>query len=296
MKLRDLEYFCYLYQVGTFTGVANHFHVEQPTVTLAIKRLEASLNAKLAFRNRSKGVIQITPAGEILYRHATSMLRDAELAGLEISKHNSKKIRFGLPPIIGSLYFPLVIDQIIEEHLLDDLEVDENGSQQLLLDLLGGKIDIALLGSPMPIQNTAIQTTMLTSREFMVISSKDHWLANQEQVAFSDLQNERFITLNGKFIHANVLKVYSQQAHFKPHIVFETESISTMKRLVEKNAGIGLLVKDAVSQNDQLSQTTLENPLPERFNISIATRKGYLADDHEQRFIDQLTKLQSQIN
>lgn len=296
MKLRDLEYFCYLYQVGTFTGVANHFHVEQPTVTLAIKRLEASLNAKLAFRNRSKGVIQITPAGEILYRHATSMLRDAELAGLEISKYNSKKIRFGLPPIIGSLYFPLVIDQIIEEHLLDDLEVDENGSQQLLLDLLGGKIDIALLGSPMPIQNTAIQTTMLTSREFVVISSKDHWLANQEQVAFSDLQNERFITLNGKFIHANVLKVYSQQAQFKPHIVFETESISTMKRLVEKNAGIGLLVKDAVSQNDQLSQTTLENPLPERFNISIATRKGYLADDHEQRFIDQLTKLQSQIN
>lgn len=296
MKLRDLEYFCYLYKVGTFTGVAKHFKVEQPTVTLAIKRLEDALKTKLAFRDRSKGLIQITPAGEILYRHASNMLRDAKLADLEINHYNSKKIRFGLPPIIGSLYFPLVIDGIIQDHLLDDLEVDETGSQQLLLDLLGGKVDIALLGSPLPIQNDAINTTFLTSRQFVIISSKEHWLNNRQSISFSELKDEPFISLNGRFIHSEVLKVYSDQAKFHPHIIFETQSIETMKRLVEKNAGIGVLVKDAISPADQLATTTLRNPLPERFNISIATRKDYLADAHEQAFISDLFKLQSIIN
>lgn len=296
MKLRDLEYFCYLYQVGTFTGVAKHFNVEQPTVTLAIKRLEASLKTKLAFRNRSKGLIQITPAGEILYRHASNMLRDAKLANLEIDQYTSKKIRFGLPPIIGSLYFPLIIDGIIQDHLLEDLEVDETGSQQLLLDLQGGKIDIALLGSPLPLQNNVINTTFLTSRQFVVISSKTHWLSKSQSISFAKLKSEPFITLNGRFIHSEVLKVYSDQAKFHPHIIFETQSIETMKRLVERNAGIGLLVKDAIRPSDELSLTALENPLPERFNISIATRKNYLADDHEQAFISDLFKLQTILN
>ncbi|MCP0887114.1 LysR family transcriptional regulator [Ligilactobacillus sp. WILCCON 0076] len=296
MKLHDLAYFCSLYNLRTFTAVAKHFNVEQPTVTLAIKRLENSVQAKLVFRDRSKGMIQVTPAGEILYRHAVKMLEDANLAEIEIRQYANSKIRFGLPPIIGSLYFPKIINEITDAELLKNLEIDESGSQQLLTDLMTGKVDIALLATLLPVQNSNISVNFLGSRDFYIISATNHWLAQQEEIDFSELKNEPFITLNGKFIHQHLLKLYGHQAHFKPRVVFETQSISTLKKLVAKNAGIGLLVGDAVNSHDQLSLTKITPALPERFNISIATRKDYLFDEQEESFINKLLLLQDRIN
>lgn len=295
LKLHDLAYFCSLYRLKTFTAVAKAFNVEQPTVTLAIKRLETSLQATLVFRNRSKGIIQITPAGEILYRHAQRMLQDANLAQIEIKQYANHKIRFGLPPIIGSLYFPKIVNEVIQTGLLKNLEIDETGSQQLLNDLLGGKIDIALLATLLPVKNDRIKIDFLGSRNFYIISAVDHWLAAKSTVDFQQLKNESFISLNGKFIHEELLRLYSHQAHFKPKVVFETQSISTLKKLVARNAGIGLLVGDAVNQHDQLSLTKIVPALPEKFNISVVTRKNYLPDESEKKFIEKLLLLKQKM-
>ncbi len=295
MKLRDLQYFCSLYKTGTFTELAKSFKVEQPTVTLAIKRLENELGETLVLRNRSKGIIEVTQVGEILYHHAQNILHEENLASTEI-KHFNKGIRFGLPPIIGNLYFPLVAKKIAEDGLMANLELDETGSNQLYQDLMAGKIDIALLGSSLPIRNKKLTTNFLSSGEFVIISSKKHWLAKQNTVSFEDLKQEPFVTLNGKFIHDHVLNLYSQRVNFSPKIIFETQSIETLKNLVAQDVGIALLVKDAILPTDNLAVNYLQSPLPEKFNVSIATRKDYIRDNLEKKFIEDLEVLKNKIH
>lgn len=296
MKLNDLNYFCYLCKVGSFTEAAKHFNVKQPTVTLAIKRLENSLQTQLVSRDHSQNFLQVTSSGKILYEHAIKILNEVHLATVEINNFSQEKIRFGLPPIIGNLYLPLVVPELSENNLLQSLVVDESGSEQLTQDLLSGKIDIALLGSYSPFNDSRLAATQITWRDFAIISSNKHWLKDYEKVSFSDLKDEKFITLDSKFIHRQVLEHYSNEAGFTPNIIFKTQSISILKRMVEQNSGIALLVGDAVALGDQLKCTPLTDVFAEKFNISIVTRKNYLLKEREWELVTQLLKIKDKLH
>lgn len=295
MKLNDLNYFCYLCKVGSFTEAARHFDVRQPTVTLAIKRLENSLQTQLVSRDHSQNFLKITPSGKILYEHADKILNEVHLATVEIDNFSKEKIRFGLPPIIGNLYLPLIAPELSENSLLQSLVVDESGSEQLTNDLLNGKIDIALLGSFAPINDSRLAATKITDRDFAIISSNKHWLKKYDQISFADLKNEKFITLDSKFIHRQVLEHYSNEVGFTPNIVFKTQSISILKRMVEQNSGVALLVGDAVALGDKLKSTPLTATFAEKFNISIVTRKNYLLKDREWELVTQLLKIKDKL-
>ncbi|MBN7274460.1 LysR family transcriptional regulator [Ligilactobacillus pobuzihii] len=295
MKLKDLRYFCYLCQVGSFTETAKHFNVKQPTVTLAIKRLESSLHIQLIYRDHSQNFLKVTSPGKILYEHATSILNEVQLAKIEINNFSQEKIRFGLPPIIGNLYLPLVVPELNEKNLLQNMIVDESGSEQLTKDLIDGKIDIGLLGSFAPINDPRLSATRITSRDFAIISSNKHWLNNYTEVSFSDLKGEQFISLDSKFIHRKVLQHYSSRAGFTPNIIFKTQSISILKRMVEQNSGIALLVGDAVALGDKLKSTPLTDEFDDKFNISIVTRKNYLLKNQEWELVTQLLKIKDKL-
>ncbi|KRN87274.1 LysR family transcriptional regulator [Ligilactobacillus acidipiscis] len=282
--------------MGSFTEAAKHFNVKQPTVTLAIKRLENSLQTKLVSRDHSQNFLKVTAPGKILYEHATKILNEVHLATVEIDNFSQEKIRFGLPPIIGNLYFPLIVPELNKNNLLQNLVVDESGSEQLTQDLLTGKIDIALLGSFTSIDNSRLAATQITARDFAIISSDKHWLSDVEKVSFSDLKDEKFITLDSKFIHRQVLEHYSNQAGFIPNIIFKTQSISILKRMVEQNSGIALLVGDAVALGDELKSTPLTDNFATKFNISIVTRKNYLLKNQEWELVTQLLKIKDKLH
>lgn len=53
MNFKDLEYFQRLVREKNFTKVANAFHVSQPTITYAVKRLEDELGTQLVYRDQS---------------------------------------------------------------------------------------------------------------------------------------------------------------------------------------------------------------------------------------------------
>ena len=296
MKLNDLQYFCYLCQVGSFTEAAKRFNVKQPTVTLAIKRLEKNLQTKLVSRDHSQNFLTVTPTGQILYEHATQILNEVQLATVEIGNFSSQKIRFGLPPIIGNLYLPLVASELADAGLLQNLVVDESGSEQLTKDLLHGKIDLALLGSFAPINDDRLAATQITDRNFAIISSNQHWLKDYSQISFTQLHDEKFISLDSTFIHRQVLEHYAHEDGFEPNVIFKTQSISILKRMVEQNAGIALLVGDAVVLGDHLKCTALTDSFAEKFTISVVTRKNYLLKKQERVLVGELLKIKEKLH
>lgn len=60
MKIKDLDYFTQLINLKNFTAVANYFSVSQPTITYAVKRLEAEFETELIVRDQSHQGIIIT--------------------------------------------------------------------------------------------------------------------------------------------------------------------------------------------------------------------------------------------
>lgn len=105
MNTRDLDYFRALVDCQNYTMVAKQFAVSQPAVTQAIHRLEKEFAVKLVIQDRRHQQTNITRAGQLLYKNARQIQASLQLAHREIQSTLQTDIRFGLPPIIGILYF-----------------------------------------------------------------------------------------------------------------------------------------------------------------------------------------------
>ena len=64
MNIKDIEYFNELITTKNFSIVAQNFNVSQPTITMAIKRLEEEFNTKFFIRNKSHKELNVTDTGK----------------------------------------------------------------------------------------------------------------------------------------------------------------------------------------------------------------------------------------
>lgn len=291
MNTRDLAYFSALVKLKSYTEVANQFKVSQPTITVAIQRLETEFGAPLVQRDRAHNKLTITRAGTLLDQRSQQILKDLELAHREVEQANQTTIRFGIPPIIGTMWFPLIAGELFAKGLLSATQTLEVGSEQLLEELDSGNIDVALLGSVRPLRHDNLDITLLAAHPFKAVVSVDHPLAGAGHISFEQLARDNFITMTGKFVHPQALKAYSEFAGFKPKVVYSTPTLSLIKGLVRANLGVSLLVDDAIQPGDGVVSLTLDDPLPERFNMSLVVRKAFMPNQLQQEFISTLFSL-----
>lgn len=83
MNTKDLKYFHQLASQKKFSKVADIFHVSQPTVTMAIKRLENHYGVPLIIRDRSHQAVELTSFGHQFDRHVASILNEFKLVDKE---------------------------------------------------------------------------------------------------------------------------------------------------------------------------------------------------------------------
>ncbi|GEK28662.1 LysR family transcriptional regulator [Furfurilactobacillus siliginis] len=291
MNTRDLEYFVAVAKRQNFSAVATQFHVSQPTITVAIKRLETTFGDELVQRDRTHALAKLTRAGEILAARADIILQNLSLAEKEIVQARTETIRFGLPPVIGTVYFPKLAGRLLQDHLLDRLQTREAGSGQLLKELEAGEIDVALLGSLRPLQNNTLTSIELTQQAFRIIVSKRHPLATAKQISFATLATEKFVTLTDDFIHPTALKAYADAAGFTPKVIYRSPDINLIKELVANELAVGLLVEDAITDHDDVVPLVISDALDLHVNVSLAYRKGFVASKIQQQMINDLKRL-----
>lgn len=273
MNIRDLEYFDCLCETKSFTKAAEKLFISQPSVTLAINRLEKELGSKLVIRSHSNKEIQITESGHILRKRAENILHEINEVKLEIKKLDSKKIKLGIPPIIGAYFFPKFISELIQNGFIENVEFVQAGSLKMKELLLTGQIDMALMGSLEPINDEAIRSHFLKKDNFVICVGKDNHLIDNEVLNFSKLKDEQFIVLEDGYLHNSVLKRLLKRDKIEPQKVYYAHEIQTAKSLIAANLGVGIMIKMAVEKMQDISTIELENKI--YFYISIATKKEH---------------------
>lgn len=252
MNTRDIEYYVQIVKQKNFTKVAKYFQVSQPTITYALQRLERELGAALITRDRSHHELIITPAGKQLFLHAQSILQEIKMAKAEITQLQKKKLRFGMPPIIGNEYFPKLSSYFIKHKLMEQIEITDGGSRDLYGMIHEGRIDLAVLGSTQPIVDQKLEVELLLDKRFMIVVSKTHPLAQHDALSFKDLVDEQFVLLNEHYVHPAAFTKLSKQAHVEPKIVYQSNDLTILKSMIRENIGIGFLTEIAIHPEDNL--------------------------------------------
>lgn len=174
INLRQLAYFAALADHGSMSAAANALGVTQPSVSVAIARLEGSLGMPLARRVR-KG-IQLTEAGALLAGTAAEILAklDQTLATIRAMEDSPRgHVRLGLPAGLSlSLSVPL-IETIYAEHPEIRLSIIEGMSDEILRWIEEDRIDIGCVYGD--ITTSGLICDPLMTEEFFLVTAPDSW-------------------------------------------------------------------------------------------------------------------------
>lgn len=281
MNFRDLEYFICLCKTKNFTETAKVLYVSQPSVTMALHRLENELNAKLIIRDHSLTKFSLTEAGKILEKHVINIFNEINETKFEISKVIGRKIKLGVPPIIGAYFFPALMEHLVQNGVAENIELVETGSVAMKNLVLSDEVDMALIGSLSPIKSTNIDATILKTDEFMVCMSKKHIISKKEKLDFEDIKNEKFIVLADSYIHNEVLKNLFLKNRTSLDNFYCTGEIQTAKSLIGSGLGIGIMIHMAVKNMTSIKTIPLTKPIT--FYISLAIKKDHYMSPVEQK-------------
>ncbi|MFC0267164.1 hydrogen peroxide-inducible genes activator [Kushneria aurantia] len=293
MTLTELRYIVTLAHERHFGRAAERCFVSQPTLSVAVKKLEEELG--VALFERSKSTVQVTPLGDKIVAQASRVLEQAgairEMAN-EGKDQLSSPLRVGAIQTLGPYLFPHLIPELAREAPQMPLYIEENLTDQLRRKLRSGELDVILVA--LPFNEPDVLTKALYEEPFEVLLPADHpWLAYDE-IDPNAVDDEKMLMLGeGHCFRDQVLeacptiKEHMQQPGSP--MVAEGGSLETIRHMVASKLGISVVPQSAVGTgyyvSGLLETRPFRAPSPSR-NIALAWRASF----PRPRAIDALTR------
>jgi LysR family hydrogen peroxide-inducible transcriptional activator len=253
MTLTELKYIVAVARERHFGKAAEACFVSQPTLSVAIKKLEEELEVKIFERNASD--ISTTPLGEEIIRQAQLVLEQSA-AIKEIAKRGKDPLagplKLGVIYTIGPYLLPHLVRNVIDQTPQMPLVLQENFTAKLLEMLRAGEIDCAILAEPFP--DTSLAVAPLYDEPFVVALPRQHPLANHTNITTEEIKKENMLLLGtGHCFRDHVLEVCPEFARFSSHTEgaskgFEGSSLETIKHMVAAGMGVTLVPRLSVPE------------------------------------------------
>jgi LysR family hydrogen peroxide-inducible transcriptional activator len=281
MTLTELRYIVAVARERHFGRAAEACFVSQPTLSVAIKKLEEELDVKLFERGASE--VSVTPLGEAIVRQAQSVLEQAA-AIKEIAKRGkdplSGPLRLGIIYTIGPYLLPELVRHAIAMTPQMPLMLQENFTVKLLDMLRTGELDCAIMAEPFP--DAGLATAPLYDEPFLVAVPANHPLARRSSIGSAELKQETMLLLGtGHCFRDQVLEVCPEFARFSSDAEgirksFEGSSLETIRYMVAAGMGITVVPQLSVRTWDRTDGPT-QRVVYLPFDAPVPTRRVVLA-------------------
>ncbi len=278
MTLTELRYIVAVARERHFGRAAEACFVSQPTLSVAIKKLEEELDVKLFERGANE--VSVTPLGEEIVRQAQQVIEQAA-AIKEIAKRGKDPVagplRVGVIYTIGPYLLPDLVKNAIARVPQMPLILQENFTARLLDMLRTGELDCAIMAEPFP--DTGLAVAPLYDEPFMVAVPATHAMAQLKSVSAEALKLETMLLLGtGHCFRDHVLEVCPEYARFSSDAdgirkTFEGSSLETIKYMVA--SGMGITVVPQLSVPLDIATSPRVRYIP--FSGTAPTRRVVLA-------------------
>ncbi|ARN23601.1 LysR substrate-binding domain-containing protein [Piscinibacter gummiphilus] len=281
MTLTELRYIVAVAREKHFGRAAEACFVSQPTLSVAIKKLEDELEVKLFERGANE--VTVTPLGEEIVRQAQTVIEGA--AGIKETAKRGKDpvsgpLRLGVIYTIGPYLLPDLVKQAIDRVPQMPLMLQENFTAKLLDMLRTGELDCAIMAEPFP--DTGLAVAPLYDEPFMVAVPKTHALAKRKHVSAEELKQETMLLLGtGHCFRDHVLEVCPEYARFSSDAEgirksFEGSSLETIKYMVASGMGVTVVPQLSVPKDTQphVRYIPFSAPVPTR-RVVLAWRRTF---------------------
>jgi DNA-binding transcriptional LysR family regulator len=242
MELRHLRYFLAVVDERQFVRAAATLHVAQSALSAQIRDLERDLGAELLVRDR-RGVTP-TPAGEVLLRHARTVLEQVETARVEIAELTglvTGTLRVGTGSPSGPVPLSATLAEFQRRHPNVEIAVRDTTSEELLIWLDNGTVDVAFISFPLSQLPARLHGTPIALETVVVLVPVDHPLADQDELSLRAIAAQPLVTFSrGSGMRATIETGFAAAGIPLPTITAETIDPLMILELVSHKLGIAL--------------------------------------------------------
>ena len=285
MTLTELRYIVALARDRHFGRAAEACFVSQPTLSVAIKKLEEELG--VAIFERGSNEVSVTPIGAQIVAQAEKVLEESSVLKEMAAQGKDPldgPLRLGIIYTIGPYLLPVFMKQMIERTPRMPLLLVENFTVKLLELVRLGGLEAAIMALPLP--ETGLLAMPLYDEPFVVAVPRDHPWAGRSSIASADLKDENMLLLGaGHCFREQVLEVCPELAKITPSAssgpmqkAFEGSSLETIRHMVASGIGITVLPQTSVPaeapQDSLLRYLPFEKPVPDR-RVVLVWRKSF---------------------
>jgi LysR family transcriptional regulator, hydrogen peroxide-inducible genes activator len=280
MTLQQLEYIIALDTYRHFGKAALHCNIAQPSLSVQIQKLEEELKTTIFSRNKMP--ITPTETGIIIIEQARKIMAESATMTQLIQQQKNTiegNLKIGIIPTLAPYLLPLFLLEFIKKYPAVSLNVSELTTDKIIRRLKNGMLDIGILATPL--SQKELEETFLFNEEFVAYVSKKEKIFAKKYLLPADIDvNKMWLLEEGHCLRSQTINLCELQkiSSVQKHLDFETGSIETLKKFVEKNEGITLLPELATIDMSAAKKAMLryfKSPAPVR-EISMVTNRGFV--------------------
>ena len=248
MTLTDLRYIVALAHERHFGRAAEKCFVAQPTLSVAVKKLEEELGVILF--ERSPQEVRITPVGEQVVAQAERVLAEAaRLAEVAATGKDALAgpLRVGVIYTIAPWLLPRLVPLLRAKAPAMTLLLEEQFTHRLLDKLKATELDVAILA--LPVSEPGLVSQAVYDEAFRVLVPATHPWSGAIAIEPLDLLDAPLLMLGkGNCFRDQVLDlcaVASARLGTSPHVL-EGTSLETIRHMVASEVGVSVMPASAV--------------------------------------------------
>jgi LysR family hydrogen peroxide-inducible transcriptional activator len=286
MTLQELRFIVTLAREKHFGKASAACFVSQPTLSIAVRKLEDSLGVVLFERNKND--VRVTPIGERIIEQARRVLEEAEVLK-HVAQSDQDQLtgtfKLGVIYTIGPYILPPLIKQLNKLAPTMPLEIREDFTGNLREKLRGGEVDAIVIS--LPFTEPGIITEVLYEEDFAVLMPENHPLTKFKNVNEKDLMKYNMLLLEER--HCFRDQVISSCPSCFTAIksrnelnwrTVEGSSLETVRHMVASGMGLTILPMTAATtdlcpyRDSFLTLRPLRGVAPRR-SVALAWRKTF---------------------
>jgi len=250
MNWNLLRTFVVLAESRSITEAADRLRLKQPSVSVALKKLEDRLGQRLI--DRSPGRFALTEAGRLLYREAVningSILRLATLMR-EVTPDISGHVRIAVASHVVCPPFDAVIGDFYAAHPQASLSIDVITSMDAIAAVSAKRVSFAL--ALVREQDPSLRYIPMYREAFGLFCGPRHPLFGRRDLTLEDLKGHGAVVFDNDRLQDALQDVtlLRARAALAPQVTGVSENLEEVRRMIMSGLGIGPLPKHVVARD-----------------------------------------------
>lgn len=272
--INDLIAFRAVAELGNFRKAAESIHLSQPAFSRRIEKLESALGAQLLERTTRK--VNLTSVGREFDKQLRQILDALDVTLLNIrgvAASRMGEVTIACVPSAVNYFVSGVVKKFHARYPKTRVRIIDDSANHVLIAVSEGVADFGLnfTGS----QENDIEFTSILEEQFVAACRKDHPLAKQKTVRWSDLTQFDYISVSKASGNRVLLDQALAGLAKQPQSLYETQHGTTMIGLVEAGLGVAAVPAMAMPQKGHplLVSVPLIDPVVKR-KIGLIKRRS----------------------